>query len=232
MEDIYRQVAALVSDLPGSLVYHLVLVFALGAAAAIAVGRWLRRLPGALPRSGGRLALAASVIFGLRLVSLALALLSAAGLVDAFVVVPPFERAASTLTILLILWLIALPQPMRLLDALAGLGVLLVLVALGLSWALWAQEARVTAFYNRTGQETTWELVQLVLLVAGLAAMLVMAVRRRPNWLLGLFLLGLLVAGHLIHYSYPTASNLAGAERLFEIVAMPLLAALIYLRAH
>lgn len=229
--DIFLQAAAQVSEFPGGLVFHLVLVFALGAAAAMAVGRSLQRRPSAAPSTGTRLALAASLMFGLRLASLALALAAAGGLIDPLVLIPPYERAASALIILLGLWIIAAPRPQRLLDSMTGLAGLLVLVALGISWALWAQEARVTAFYNGTIQETVWEAAQIALLVAGLAAMGVLAIRRRPNWLLGTLFLALLLAGHIIHYLYPIAANVAGVERLFEIVAVPLLAALVFLRS-
>jgi signal transduction histidine kinase len=231
--EIFLQAAAQVSELPGSLVYHLVLVFAIGAAAAIAVGRWWRRLPAALPHTNGRLALAASALLALRLASLALALLATANLLDPLLVQPPFERAASALTILLILWLIAVPQPMRLLDALAGLGALLMVVGLVLSWILWAPLARVTPFYNGTAQETTWASIQIFLLLGGLAAMLALAALHRPNWLMGLVLVGLLLAGHVIHYLYPIAgASVPGVVRLFEMLAVPLLAALVYVRAH
>ncbi len=230
--EILQQTAAQVSELPGSLVYHLVLVFALGTAWAVALGAWWRgRAQRPADPTAARLALATGGIFLLHAASLALALLAAAQLVDPFILLPPFERGASTLTILLILWLIAVPRPARLADAVFGLAGVLVLVALGISWGLWAQAARETAFYNATPQETIWELAQLILLGVGLLGLAGLAVRRRPQAWLGFGLLALLLAGHGLHYLAPIAgTNVAGAERLFEMVALPLLAAVAFLR--
>src|SRR6185295_2610476 len=60
-----------------------------------------------------------------------------------------------------------------------------------------------------------------------------LAVRRRSEWQLGLMIIALLLAGHVIHYWIVIAqSSVSGIERLFEIAAAPLLAAAIYRRAH
>src|SRR5678810_1124775 len=96
---ILWQAAALVSEPPGSLVYHLVLLFALGGAAAIALGHWRTADSAAQPAHARRLLLAASLLFLLRLVGLILAFLAAFGLINSLVVLPPYDRAASTLTI-------------------------------------------------------------------------------------------------------------------------------------
>jgi len=59
-----------------------------------------------------------------------------------------------------------------------------------------------------------------------------LALRRRSDWPLGLVIVALLLAGHVIHYWVVIAeSNVSGIERLFEIAAVPLLAAAIYRRA-
>ena len=225
--EIFGQTAFLVSDGTGSLVYHLVLLFALGTAAAMAVGRWSQaRRPAA-----ARLATGASVLLLLRLAGLVVALLAALlTTLNPLVLVPPFDRAASTLTLLVIIWIIAFPEPNRLADAAAGLFSVLVALGLVISWGLWGQEALATRFYNGSVQETVWEALQIGLLVGGLG---LLALRRQRDWVLGLVALLVLVAGHIIHYSLPIGdSSIPGAERLAEIVAVPLIVALIYRRAH
>ncbi len=228
--DIFLQAAALISELPGSLVYHLVLVFTVGFATtmALARGRSLLRDGTAL-----RAAIGAGLMFALYLATLSLALLSALNLINGYVVAPPLDRAVSTLCILIVMWLFFAPRPGRLADAVLGLAALLVIVALALSWATWAPAARTAAFYNGTAQETAWELAQLGLLGLGLLITLVLAFRRHPRWPLGLTILGLLAAGHGLHYLNLIAGlNFAGPARLLEILAVPLVAALIYQRSQ
>ncbi|MCC7358091.1 MAG: hypothetical protein IT317_01350 [Anaerolineales bacterium] len=232
MLELLQQTIVQIGELPGSLVYQLVLAFAVASAWAVALGYWWRSraAPTADP-GAGRLALATGCLFVIRLVSLALALLAAAGVLDPLVLPPPYERAAGLLTTLLILWLVAFPQPARLADAAFGGAAVLVLVALGISWGVWAQEARVNAFYNNTFQETLWEWAQIIVLAGGLLGLLALALRRRPYALLGSLMLALLLTGHVLHYLYTIAgTNVPGAARLFEMAALPLLAALAYLR--
>ena len=224
---IFLQAVALVSDLPGSLVYYLIVLFILGFSAAIAGGQWRRERVIAT----GRLALAAASIFALHLLTFAVTLLAGVGLLDAAIVVPPLDRAVSALTIVLIIWAFAFPDPSRPADAAFGGATFLGLLALAISWGLWAQEVvqQNTPVYNGTVQETAWELAQMSLLAIGLG---VLAARRKSEWPIGIALLVLLLAGHIIHYLFPLAENVPGAERLMEIVAMPMFAAMIYRRIH
>ncbi len=219
--NLFQQAAALVSEPPGSLVYQLVLLFALGAAAAVALGQWRLAEPGRVAR--GRLALAASLLFVSRLVALSIAILVALNVLDPLVTAPPFERAVSTLTIVIVVWCLAFPAPQRLADTATGLVSLLVVLGLAISWGLWYQQAPVLHYYNGSPQESIWEAAQLLLLVAG---GVLLAWRRRPDWFLALSIVGLLLIAHVIHYLYPIAqSSVSGTERLFEIVAVPLVAA-------
>jgi len=222
---IFVQAIALVSEPPGSLVYHMVLLFALEAAAAIAVSHWWRKR--GAPEA--RLALTASALFLLRLLSLVLALLASVTLINSLLVIPPFDRAASALAILFIIWIFAFPEPAPLADAATFGLILLTLLAAGITWVLWLQETTAGAsFYNGSLQETIWEVAQIFLLLGGL---ILVAARHRANWFIGLGLLMCLFLGHIIHYLFPLAgANVAGAERLAEIVALPMFTAMTYRR--
>ena len=222
---IFVQAIALISEPPGSLVYHLVLLFALEAAAAIAVSHWWRKR--GAPEA--RLALAASVLFLLRLLSLSLALFASVTLINPLLVIPPFDRAASALAILLIIWIFAFPESTPLADAATFILILLTLIASGITWVLWLQEAAAgAAFYNGSMEETIWEIAQILLLVGGL---ILVGARHRANWFIGLALLLGLCLGHVIHYLFPLAgTNVPGAERLAEIIALPMFTAMTYRR--
>ncbi len=228
---IFLQAAALVTDLPGSLVYHLVLLFAAGVAAAVALIQWRLAVPGnGIPQAArGRLTLAASLLFGLRLLALGFALLAALGLLDFVVVVPPIERAVSTLTIIIVFWFLIFPQPLRVADAAVGLLAILVMLGLAISWGLWYQQAPLLHFYNGSPQETVWEALQLLLLIVGA---IVLVARRPADWLLGLAIASLLLAAHVLNYAFVIgASNVSGIERLFEFIVAPLVAATVLRRA-
>jgi signal transduction histidine kinase len=224
---IFDQLLILVGEPPGSYVYHLVLLFALEAAAAIALSQWWAQRDAAR----ARLTAAAGGLFLLRLIPLIAALLAAASVLDPLLALPPLDRAASTLTLLFILWAFAFPEAQRLADvAMAGL-TLILLLAVGIAWLLWAQEVGAGAsFYNASIQDLAWEFVQIALILGG---GLLLVVRRKPDWLLGLGLLGLLVAGHVLHVLRTVQlSNVPNAVRLAELVALPIFTAMVYRRAH
>ncbi len=220
---ILAQATIWIGEPPGSLIYHLVLLSALFAAAGFALRAW-RRERGA---AEARLAGAAAALFLLYLGASVGARLAAALPWGALVVLPPLDRAVSALALLLILWAFAFPRPQPLADALTAGLALLIFLALGMSWFLWAQAvAAGAAFYNGAAQETAWEAATISLLLSGLV---LVGARRASGRPVALAVLTPLLAGHIIHYLFPLAgSNVPGAERLAEMAAFPALAAVIY----
>jgi signal transduction histidine kinase len=238
MEYFWQAVAA-ISEPPGSLVYHLVLLFALELAAVIAVRQvWRERSWASL-----RVLLAAGSTSLVALITLAAALLSALNFIDTLLVLPPLARVASTLLVLVMLWFFLFPQPSRWGDGLAAGLTLMFLIAAAVGWALWAQDVRAGAqFFSITPQgdaslpDTIWVVAQLALLLVGIVALLILLSlsgrRPHPDAGAGLVLFGLLLAGYALHYlTPPSNSNLPGAVRLAEIVAIPLFAAIVFRRA-
>ena len=217
LQQLFGQVIKVVTDPPGSFVYHLVLLFAFQFAAAIAFGQW---------RKGGaeaRLFWAAAALFVVRLVLFGAAVFEAAAPGPALAIVPLVDRAGSTLTILLVIWALAFPKPSRLADALMGALALFTLVGMGLSWGLWLQEIPpfgTRLFYNGSAQESVWEVAQLVLLVLGGG---LLAMRRKSAWVRGLVFACLLLVVHALQLVWPLPGNVPGLVRLVEIVVWPLL---------
>ena len=94
------QALALISESPGSLVYHLLGLFSFEAALAFAVGQHGRgRVGGAI-----RLALAAGYALAVRLGLAILAGLGSAGVLQLPLLLPPLERAGLLITIMFMGW--------------------------------------------------------------------------------------------------------------------------------
>lgn len=219
------QAVALVTEPPGSFVYHFVTLLALEAALFIAAGQWWRSRETPL----GRLALAAALVLVARAALLVVALLAYYGIIASAAVLPPLDRAISTSTILTIGWALIFPRGARLAAAL--LVALLILTGLGYaaSAILWFPAGEAGAAYNTTLQERIWEIAQVGLLFGCLTALIF---RRPDDWGAAFGLLLTLLVGHTIHLLHPdNARSLAGAGRLAELGAMPLLAVAAYRRA-
>jgi len=223
---ILIQALALVGE-PGSLFFHLFLLFILGwAALATTINAWQRR-----EAEASRLAVLVWSLFLLRLLNFSVFMLGAAGKLDPLISIPPVSRALAALTTVIFILLLAFPEPSGVADFVAIGFTFLTPVFVGLAWTYWAAEVNAGAtFYNGSAQETAWEIGQLIFLFAGLV---LVGVRRRAEWPLGIGLMTVLFIGHIIHYLFPLAgTNVPGAVRLAEIVAYPLFAVIIYFRAR
>jgi signal transduction histidine kinase len=239
MEEILLQTAAQLSVLPGSLFYHLVLLFALVVTTDIALNGWWRARRTATgpydPRRAvlRRLALATAGLLSLRLALFGLDFLAAAQFVDALVVLPPLDRAASTLSILLLIWAFAFPEPTRLADGLLLVALVLLGVAYAITAPLWAQEAAGAQVFNNTNQDLGWAIAQISLLAFGLG-LLILRRGRSAHWGIGAALLLILLAGQAGHIFLflPANVNVAVMARAAEIVAMPMWTAMVYRRAQ
>ncbi len=218
---------------PGSWLYTFVLLAALEAPAVLALQQWLAlRRQGNSPQglAMARLALASWLLLLLRAAGLILTLLIPAGTPDALAFLPPLDRATATLTVLVLGWALAYPQPDRTADwRVIGLG-LAALVGLGLEWVWWPPAvAAGVPYFNGSVDDTLW-VVAIVLLLAG--GLWQLSQRRPPSWRAGLGLLGVLLLGYAIYYLYPVARfNLAGIARWAELAAVPLAVLVLYQRA-
>ena len=219
---------------PGSWLYTFVLLAALEAPAALALQQWLAlRHQGAASQRAvlARLSAAAWALFLLRGITLLFNLLIPDGTRDALAILPPLDRAIATLTILVLIWALAYPEPDPKAElALNGL-IVAVLVGLAFEWAWWPEAvAAGAAYFNGTLDDTLWVLAIVLLLAGGLW---LLSQRRPLGWRAGLVLLGVLLLGYAVDYLYPVARfNTAGIARWAEVIAVPLAMALLYRRAR
>jgi signal transduction histidine kinase/GAF domain-containing protein len=230
MTVVHETVRLLVAP-PGSLVYHLLVLFSLEAILGIAVGAWQRRRDGGTERVSGIFVGAAVGMLLARLILISLALAGFSQTHSAEMVVPPVERALNTATTLLLVWAL-LPWGRRrdVSWLFPASGLLLIAFAVALSLPTWQRGlvADPALVYNGSLQETVWIVAQLVLLGLGVVSLLW---RRDREFGLLLSILLVLVAGHVVQLLMPDLDvHIAGWERLAQLIAFPLLAVTIYRR--
>lgn len=219
---------------PGSWLYTFAVLAALEAPAALALQQWISLRRQGLSSRGivlARLALATWTLFLLRAAGLLFTLLIPDGTRDALAILPPLDRATAAITALVLVWVLAYPEPDRWADlAAASLG-LVALIGLTVEWAWWPQALAVgISYFDGSIDDTLWVLAIVALLAAGIWQL---SHRRPPGWRAGTGLLGGLLLGYAIYYLYPVARfNTAGIARWAELVVVPLAMLLLYCRAQ
>jgi len=202
---------------PGSLIYYLVLAFAIMAALQIVLigGRQAER-----KLSSRRILVGLALLLACQVVLFVVSGLAWQGLIDPHAVLPPLDRAVSVFGLLWIAWLWAFPTSNRLADAVTGVLSLVVIIAFGFSLNNWGLYPPGTNF-NGSVLDQAWEIAALGVILLGL---LVLLVRRPEGWGMGLGMLLLNLAGHLTHFLSPGAEgDFAGVVRLAQLCSFPLL---------
>ena len=225
---ILKEAIALVSAPPGSFIYHIIGLFALEAALAMALGQYRRdRASGA-----GRLALAAGLALLMRLLLALLVGLGTAGLVYDDTLLPPLDRAVSLATVLLLGWALLSRQGETLGDAILSGALIMVAVGAVVALVLWQPVGTLGIDFNNTTHDLLWAAPQ----VGVLLALLALLVWRRPeDWgmAIGFFLLPLLAT--LVHLSLalraPVLSGHVSAfTRMADLAMLPMFGAVVYRR--
>lgn len=219
MDNLLNEIASILTVPPGNLTYHLVLAFSIAGALPAALNQ--RR--GVRPSTNRRLLFGLSLLLIGRVIQFALAGAAWQGLVNGHILLPVVDRAVTLLSILLIFWLWAFPEPLRLADASTLLLALLALTVSILSYVWWSGQ-QDSSFFNGTFADVLGQGgASGFLLIGGL----ILAFRRPRGWGFGLSMLALLLTGHVLHLLLPEPeSDFAGLVRLAQMAAFPLLLAL------
>ena len=223
------QALALISESPGSLVYHLLGLFSFEAALAFAVGQHGRG------RAGGaiRLALAAGYALAVRLGLAILAGLGSAGVLQLPLLLPPLERAGLLITIMFMGWgLISKPRG-TLASVVLVLGIVGVAAGLVAALPAWQQLFASGAAYNNSPPDQLWQAGQMFTL----SLIIIMLVALHPpEWgtSVGMFaVLAAATAWQLQQSLQPQpllAGSVPGMARLAELAALPLFALIVQRR--
>jgi signal transduction histidine kinase len=224
------QILTLLASEAGSLTYHLVLAFSIAGAIQIAINQRTRSVNPLTRR----------ILLGLSLLLLFQILLFAAsgmvwqGILEGQTWLPFIDRALTLLSLVIIVWLWAFPQPDSMIDAASMVIGFLVIVG-SIFLAIWWSRQGFTpvssvlqtngfptqAAINGSPVDLLFQAASLIVAVIGL---IILLIRRPAGWGIGLSMMVLLTAGHISYLlllpengAYPTA------VRLFQMAAYPFL---------
>lgn len=216
--DVIQGMLNLVTAPPGNLYYHLVLLFVLQIFLAVGWGEWRRA-------GNARHFAAAAGMLATRLVLIGVSGLTGTGSLSPNVVLPPLERWMDLVLIVLAAWAF-LPILRR--ARIAGRGVLAVLLlGSGLAYVFlalyWAPAAAQGIIYNATRHAGVWEWGSILLAFLTLLAFLIWP---QPGSGLAVAAVLAWLVGHTVQAILPPITPyLAGAARLANLIALPLLTA-------
>lgn len=224
-----QQIIELLSRPPGSVIYHLVTLFALQVVLALALSRWQRDPNDEAAR---RMSLAAGGMLIARLILLIVALLVDQNPERARIILPPLEQAIDTATVILLVWglaAFAMDRP-RLADGALLVSLVVVVVMFLFFFQDWQSRATLTSTYIGTVQAYVWGVLQMAILGLGFVWLLVDAAARyslRP------IIAGVALLAHIANFfNYPelipTGTDVIYWLRLGYLVAFPLWAVLAY----
>ena len=219
MASFIQQAFSLLTTSPGNLAYHIVLAFSLVAALLSAVN--FGSTDQMIIRH--RMVIGLSIMLGLRFLLFASAALAWQELIDAQVALPALDWVVEMLSLLIIIWLWAFPEPARLADGIIGICAGL-MVMLGILSLLLQQNQSVVGPFTAVSLNFTVHTLGIVLIIVG---WLLLLTRRPVGWFVGLIMLGILGVGYAVEWLFfaPGIGN-AGVVRLAEMIAYPLLIAL------
>ena len=225
---LIAQAVTLISEPPGSFVYHVLILFALEASLAMSLGEHRRLLhPGTK-----RLVVAAGLGLAARLLIVVIAALGSVGLVNDDVALPPIDRAVSLATFLLIAWAIIGRQGKHITDGvLCGILILLFMAAI-VSILLWQPSAIQGVAYNDTLDDKLWHTAQIGVLTVLIS---LVAWQRPAQWgmTIGLFTLPALASIAHLYQSVTSpvlSGHVAAFNRVAELAALPMFAMIVYQR--
>ena len=162
--EFLQQIIRLLSEPPGSVIYHLVTLFALQAVFALSYSRWRRNPEDEQAR---RMASASAAIFLGRLLLLFAGLSYGSAPQQAAIFLPPLEQAINTATAALLAWSLV-PRPARsphFFDIILVLILVLVVVMFLFFAQDWkSQVENGITYYGGTPQAIVWTVLQFVIL--------------------------------------------------------------------
>ena len=216
MQSYFQQIFTLLTTPPGNLTYHLVLAFSIFGALQASFNFWR----GSGYPQGRRMVSGLTLLLITQLVIFATAALAWQEVLISPRYLPVIDRAVMLISLVIIIWLWVFPDPQRIGDAVMFILLIGVIAYSGFCLVWWSSQDP-QLYFNGTWADSITGIIAMSLLGGGILALLI----RKPNgWGIGLGMFSILFAGHLAHWLSPLPdNNFAGAVRLAEMAAFPLL---------
>ena len=210
----------LLTQLPGNLAYHLVILFAIGGALQAAWAQW-QQAPYPQTR---RLLQGLTALFAARLLLFALGGMAWQETIAPHIALPIADRAAAAFTLALFTWLWGFPEKHRGGDTFLQGTLAVIVLGVVASGVLWPQYA--SRYFNNSPIDLAWSTFNILL---GITGILILLQRRPDGASAGLIALSVLTLGHIIHVLLPLANNdLDSFLRFADLLAYPLIFTLPY----
>jgi hypothetical protein len=230
---IIQQIVSLLSESPGNLVYHLLILFSAQVVVALA---WWQHSRDRNDTQAERLLWAGAGILVTRIILAGtVAVIDSSSNPDAAVsFLPPLEQALTTAVTIIVTWsLLPLwPRRERLVDAIALALIIMTGVVYAFFAPTWLNEfnSSLGQIYMFSPQATIWGIFQLVVIGAGILALL--RTRTTDSWM-RLLMLGLLLGAHAaevanLQLAASSNFNIPYWIRLAHFAVIPLLAIFTY----
>ncbi|MDH5508371.1 MAG: GAF domain-containing protein, partial [Anaerolineae bacterium] len=220
-ESILTDTINLLSTGEATIFYHLVLTHSIFMALQVAFSQ--QPLP--IRSRARRLRLGLFLLLAIRIFLFLVAGFVYQGSGNPHNVIPPLDRAANTLSLLIIVWLWVFPRKSRIGDIATAATLIFTIIFGFITLASWLPISNQTDYFNRTSLDTAWEMFSIFLILLSSAFLLI---RKTDNWEYGLSMLVLLGIGDIAHYiiGATLASDYAITVRLAQIAAFPMLVSL------
>ncbi|NMC53573.1 MAG: GAF domain-containing sensor histidine kinase [Chloroflexi bacterium] len=214
MNTFVQQVFEILTTAPGSLIYHLILVFSIAAALQVTITAHGNR------QVKSRLLTGLGVLLAGQILLFIISGLVWQGVLNSRSILPPLDRILSALSLTWIIWMWVFPLPRRVPDVIhAVLNLVILLLAL-FTFTAWNAQSPLTPF-NLSLFDIGWNAFLLLMAIIGIVAL---AIAHPAGWGLPLAMLLLSIAGSAYHLGWmPPEGDFAPAIRIAAICAYPLL---------
>ncbi len=216
MDPFIKQILAILIESPGNVIYSLVMVISVMMALQAAILQAHDQANSTRRRLIGGLA----GIFGAQLLVFLASALGWQHILDPQWILPVLDRSVIFLSLVIIYWLWAFPQPNKRADRMCiGAGLLAVAYGVG-GLIYWNQLAGILHF-NGTPLDVTWAAGVLVLAIAGIVTLIL---KKPRQWNIGFGVFFIIAFGASAHLIWAEPSNDSAAIlRLAQICVYPLL---------